>query len=52
LLHCRRVAGAAIGLISAVGTLGGLLINLEFRQSFVSTSSGVTAFYGRSIQPP
>ncbi len=41
----RRVAGAAIGLISAVGALGGLLINLAFRQSFASAHSGVPAFW-------
>lgn len=45
-LDARRVSGAAIGLISAVGALGGLLINLAFRQSFASTGSGVPAFWG------
>jgi NNP family nitrate/nitrite transporter-like MFS transporter len=45
LLHARRVSGAAIGLISAVGALGGLLINLAFRQSFAATGSGVPAFW-------
>ena len=45
LLHARRVSGAAIGLISAVGALGGLLINLAFRQSFAATKSGVPAFW-------
>jgi NNP family nitrate/nitrite transporter-like MFS transporter len=42
----RRVGGAAIGIISAVGALGGLLINLAFRQSFAVAKSGVPAFYG------
>jgi MFS transporter, NNP family, nitrate/nitrite transporter len=46
LLRARRIAGAAIGIISAVGALGGLLINLAFRQSFAATNSGVPAFYG------
>ena len=45
MLHARRVSGAAIGLISAVGALGGLLINLAFRQSFAATKSGVPAFW-------
>ena len=45
-LHdARRVSGAAIGLISAVGALGGLLINLSFRQSFATTGSGTPAFW-------
>ncbi len=46
LLRARRISGAAIGMISAVGALGGLLINLAFRQSFAATKSGVPAFYG------
>ncbi|MGI9002787.1 MAG: MFS transporter [Pseudonocardia sp.] len=46
LLDARRISGAAIGLISAVGALGGLLINLAFRQSFASTGSGTPAFWG------
>jgi MFS transporter, NNP family, nitrate/nitrite transporter len=45
LLEARRISGAAIGLISAVGALGGLLINLAFRQSFASTQSGAPAFW-------
>ncbi|GEL25508.1 MFS transporter [Pseudonocardia sulfidoxydans NBRC 16205] len=45
LLHARRVSGAAIGLIAAVGALGGLLINLAFRQSFAATKSGAPAFW-------
>ncbi|RMI39929.1 nitrate/nitrite transporter [Streptomyces triticirhizae] len=40
----RRLSGAAIGLIGAVGALGGLGINLAFRQSFLTTGSGVNAF--------
>jgi NNP family nitrate/nitrite transporter-like MFS transporter len=46
LLHARRISGAALGLISAVGALGGLLINLAFRQSFAGAGSGVPAFWG------
>jgi MFS transporter, NNP family, nitrate/nitrite transporter len=45
LRHARRVSGAAIGLISAVGALGGLLINLAFRQSFAAAGSGAPAFW-------
>ncbi|WP_219412935.1 MFS transporter [Pseudonocardia nigra] len=45
LLEARRISGAAIGLISAVGALGGLLINLAFRQSFATTQSGAPAFW-------
>ncbi|MEE1928094.1 nitrate/nitrite transporter [Streptomyces sp. TRM 70351] len=40
----RRLSGAAIGLIGAVGAAGGLGINLAFRQSFQSTGSGTGAF--------
>jgi len=46
LLRARRISGGAIGIISAVGALGGLLINLAFRQSFAVAKSGVPAFYG------
>ncbi|WP_308258134.1 nitrate/nitrite transporter [Pseudonocardia lacus] len=45
LRHARRISGAALGLISAVGALGGLLINLAFRQSFAAAGSGVPAFW-------
>ncbi|WP_431678839.1 nitrate/nitrite transporter [Kitasatospora sp. KL5] len=40
----RRMSGAAIGVIGAVGALGGLFINLAFRQSFLTTKSGTPAF--------
>ncbi len=42
-LQARRLSGAVIGLVSAVGALGGLLINVAFRQSFLSSGSGTTA---------
>ncbi|MFB6437240.1 nitrate/nitrite transporter [Streptomyces sp. NPDC056411] len=42
--HGRRLSGAAMGLIGAVGALGGLAINLAFRQSFLTTGSGTPAF--------
>jgi NNP family nitrate/nitrite transporter-like MFS transporter len=40
----RAMSGAAIGFISAIGTLGGVLINLTLRQSYLSTGSETTAF--------
>jgi NNP family nitrate/nitrite transporter-like MFS transporter len=45
LMRARRISGAAIGLISSVGALGGVLINVAFRQSFAAVKSGVPAFY-------
>jgi MFS transporter, NNP family, nitrate/nitrite transporter len=40
----RRLSGASMGLIGAVGALGGVGINLAFRQSFLSYGSGTAAF--------
>jgi NNP family nitrate/nitrite transporter-like MFS transporter len=40
----RRLSGASMGLIGAVGALGGLGINLAFRQSFQSAGTGTGAF--------
>ncbi|MFD0315314.1 nitrate/nitrite transporter [Streptomyces flavalbus] len=40
----RRLSGASMGLIGAVGALGGVGINLAFRQSFISYGSGTGAF--------
>jgi len=42
-LQARRLSGAVIGLVSAVGALGGLLINVAFCQSFLTSGSGTTA---------
>jgi MFS transporter, NNP family, nitrate/nitrite transporter len=42
--HGRRLSGASMGLIGAVGALGGVGINLAFRQSFLSSGSGTGAF--------
>ncbi|MEV4218030.1 MFS transporter [Nonomuraea sp. ATR24] len=44
LLHGRRQASAAIGIISAVGALGGFLINRAFGMSFAATGSPAVAF--------
>ncbi|MFI2640445.1 nitrate/nitrite transporter [Streptomyces sp. NPDC018610] len=42
--QARRLSGAAMGLIGAVGALGGVGINLAFRQSFLAHGSGTGAF--------
>ncbi|MFI5612380.1 nitrate/nitrite transporter [Amycolatopsis sp. NPDC051903] len=46
LRKARRLSGALIGLAGAIGALGGLFINLAFRQSFAAAHSGVPAFVG------
>jgi NNP family nitrate/nitrite transporter-like MFS transporter len=38
------MAGAAIGIAGAVGALGGALVNLAFRQSFLSYGTGTPAY--------
>jgi NNP family nitrate/nitrite transporter-like MFS transporter len=45
LLWARRVSGAVIGIAGAVGAFGGLLINLAFRQSFLTAGTGAPAFW-------
>ena len=45
LLRARRVSGAAIGIIGAVGAFGGVLINMAFRQSFLVAKTGDPAFW-------
>ncbi|WUH93321.1 NarK/NasA family nitrate transporter [Streptomyces sp. NBC_00433] len=40
----RRLSGASMGLIGAVGALGGVGINLAFRESFLTSRSGTPAF--------
>lgn len=40
----RRLSGASMGLIGAVGALGGVGINFAFRQSFMTQGSGTPAF--------
>ncbi|MEV0095952.1 nitrate/nitrite transporter [Streptomyces sp. NPDC050738] len=43
-VYGRRLSGASMGLIGAVGALGGLAINLAFRQSFQTAGTGTAAF--------
>ncbi|MFP5068594.1 nitrate/nitrite transporter [Pseudonocardia nantongensis] len=45
LATARRLSGAVIGIAGAVGALGGLFINLAFRQSFLAVDSGTPAFW-------
>jgi NNP family nitrate/nitrite transporter-like MFS transporter len=45
MMRARRISGAVIGIAGAVGALGGLLINLAFRQSFLVTKAGDAAFW-------
>ncbi|EIV93288.1 NarK/NasA family nitrate transporter [Frankia sp. QA3] len=40
----RRRSGALIGLAGAIGAFGGVLVNLAFRQSFLSYKSGDAAY--------
>jgi NNP family nitrate/nitrite transporter-like MFS transporter len=46
LLWARRMAGALIGIAGAIGALGGVGINLAFRQSFAVARSGTPAVVG------
>ncbi len=55
LMRARRLSGGVIGIAGSIGAMGGLLINLAFRQSFLTTKSGVPAcwafliFYGACV---
>ncbi|MEU6482447.1 nitrate/nitrite transporter [Streptomyces sp. NPDC046887] len=40
----RRRSSALIGLAGAIGAFGGVLVNLAFRQSFLTTASGDAAY--------
>jgi NNP family nitrate/nitrite transporter-like MFS transporter len=40
----RRRAGAVIGIAGAVGGLGGVLVNIAFRQSFLTQGTGDAAY--------
>ena len=44
-MRARRLSGAVIGIAGSIGAMGGVLINLAFRQSFLVTKSGVPAFW-------
>lgn len=45
LMRARRLSGAVIGIAGSIGALGGVFINLAFRQSFLTAQSGVPAFW-------
>ena len=42
----RRLSNAVIGIAGAVGAFGGVLVNLAFRQSFLSTKEADAAYLG------
>jgi NNP family nitrate/nitrite transporter-like MFS transporter len=44
--QARRLTAALIGLAGAIGAFGGVLVNLAFRQSFLSTQNGNAAYIG------
>jgi NNP family nitrate/nitrite transporter-like MFS transporter len=43
-LHARRLSGALIGISGAIGALGGVLVNLVFRNSFLHHKNGDVAY--------
>jgi NNP family nitrate/nitrite transporter-like MFS transporter len=42
--EARRLANAVIGIAGAIGAFGGVLVNVAFRQSFLSTKTGDAAY--------
>jgi NNP family nitrate/nitrite transporter-like MFS transporter len=42
--EARRLSGALIGIAGAVGAFGGVLVNVAFRQSFLTVHSGDAAY--------
>jgi NNP family nitrate/nitrite transporter-like MFS transporter len=42
--EARRLSGALIGIAGAIGAFGGVLVNLAFRQSFMTTGTGDSAY--------
>jgi MFS transporter, NNP family, nitrate/nitrite transporter len=42
--RARRLSGALIGIAGAIGAFGGVLVNLAFRQSFLTYKSGDGAY--------
>ncbi|GAA0462662.1 MFS transporter [Actinoplanes capillaceus] len=43
-LRARRVSGAVIGIAGAIGAVGGVLVNLAFRQSFLTYKDADAAY--------
>jgi NNP family nitrate/nitrite transporter-like MFS transporter len=44
--EARRMSNALIGIAGAIGAAGGVLVNVAFRQSFLSTGTGNRAYLG------
>jgi NNP family nitrate/nitrite transporter-like MFS transporter len=44
--EARRLSGAVIGIAGSIGAFGGVLVNLAFRQSFLSYKNGNAAYIG------
>ncbi|WP_250008650.1 nitrate/nitrite transporter [Actinoplanes sp. M2I2] len=44
--EARRLSNAVIGIAGAVGAFGGVLVNLAFRQSFLTTKEADSAYLG------
>jgi NNP family nitrate/nitrite transporter-like MFS transporter len=44
--NSRRLANAVIGIAGSVGAFGGVLVNVAFRQSFLTHKSGDAAYLG------
>ncbi|HYU02225.1 MAG TPA: MFS transporter, partial [Jatrophihabitantaceae bacterium] len=42
----RRFANALIGIAGAIGAFGGVLVNIAFRQSFLTYKTGNAAYIG------
>ncbi|QKG18979.1 nitrate/nitrite transporter [Actinomadura verrucosospora] len=42
--EARRLAGALIGIAGAIGAFGGVLVNIAFRQSFLTSGTGDGAY--------
>jgi NNP family nitrate/nitrite transporter-like MFS transporter len=42
--EARRLSGALIGLAGAIGAFGGVLVNVAFRQSFLTSGTGDAAY--------
>jgi MFS transporter, NNP family, nitrate/nitrite transporter len=42
--EARRLAGALIGIAGAIGAFGGVLVNIAFRQAFLTSKTGNAAY--------